>query len=194
MGMCSFVCTLAKDIVKRFRLRSYRPEREAEAVASCKIWEAARATSAAPSFFKPIKIGKFGTRFIDAAIGYNNPTPEVESEAREIWGDDVKIHCLISIGTGKPHIKPFGGQLAEVAATLVRIATETEHTADGFPRSHPGLRDQYFRFNVPKGLEEVGINEHEKMSRISTVTVDYLNELNTRTEVEKCLTLLTRCT
>lgn len=187
-----FVCTLARAIMTRFRLRSYRPAREAEAVNGCRIWEAARATSAAPSFFKPIKIGKFGTSFIDAAIGYNNPTPEVEKEAREIWGDDVEIHCLISIGTGKPDLRPFGTRLKAVAATLVRIATETEMTADAFPRAHPGLTGRYFRFNVARGLEEVGINEHERKDLISITTVNYLNELNTRTEVEKCLELLSR--
>jgi patatin-like phospholipase/acyl hydrolase len=36
-----------------------------------KIWEAARATSAAPIFFK--RLEKDGKKFIDGGLGFNNP-------------------------------------------------------------------------------------------------------------------------
>lgn len=48
-----------------------------------KTWEAARATSAASSFFNSIYIGDEG--FVDDASGANNPIDEVWSEARDIW-------------------------------------------------------------------------------------------------------------
>jgi len=43
------------------------------------IWEAARATSAAPMFFKSITIGQAGMteEFIDGGLGANNPTEQV---------------------------------------------------------------------------------------------------------------------
>jgi len=36
-----------------------------------KIWQAARATSAAPSYFKPITVGKY--TLLDGGLGANNP-------------------------------------------------------------------------------------------------------------------------
>lgn len=38
-----------------------------------KIWEAARATSAAPAYFERLKYK--GEEFIDGGMGWNNPTP-----------------------------------------------------------------------------------------------------------------------
>jgi len=43
-----------------------------------KIWEAARATSAATSFFNPITIGT--ESFVDGATGANNPINELWTE------------------------------------------------------------------------------------------------------------------
>lgn len=38
----------------------------------CTIWQVARVTSAAITFFKPICVGRDGVEFIDAGFGYNN--------------------------------------------------------------------------------------------------------------------------
>jgi predicted acylesterase/phospholipase RssA len=46
------------------------------------ICQAARATSAATTFFEPASIG--ARRFADGALGANNPVDEVEDEASDI--------------------------------------------------------------------------------------------------------------
>ena len=68
----------------------------------CAIWEAARATSAAPTFFKPIGIEKPppGATFVDGGFLYNNPAELALSEAHRIW-TTVKYFCLVSVGTGR---------------------------------------------------------------------------------------------
>jgi len=68
----------------------------------CAIWEAARATSAAPTFFKPIKIKipTPGGTFVDGGMTHNNPAEVALSEAQRIWST-VKRFCLVSIGTGR---------------------------------------------------------------------------------------------
>lgn len=72
--------------------------------ATCAIWEAARATSAAPSFFKPIRIHHVsdGTDeyFVDGGVEHNNPSEVALKEARIIW-PNIKQFCLVSIGTGR---------------------------------------------------------------------------------------------
>ena len=52
-------------------LRSYKNKREGSELPSIKLWQAARATSAAPSYFEPIKVGEY--RLVDGGLGANNP-------------------------------------------------------------------------------------------------------------------------
>jgi predicted acylesterase/phospholipase RssA len=68
----------------------------------CKIWEAARCTSAAPTFFKPMFVrvppGP-GQWYVDGGLQHNNPSQLALDEAQRIW-PQVKRFCLVSIGTG----------------------------------------------------------------------------------------------
>jgi hypothetical protein len=64
---------------------------------SLKIWEAARATSAAPPYFKPITINN--ERYSDGGTMANNPSHNVITEAAEIGKLD-DIGCIVSLGTG----------------------------------------------------------------------------------------------
>ena len=145
-----------------------------------RIWEAARATSAASSFFDPIKIGPYNEEFIDGATGANNPIQEVWNEAKYVWGGDKplesSIQCLVSIGTGVPSLNSFGSNLKEIAGALVQIATETEKTAEIFHRGHSELDDddRYFRFNVLRGLEGIGLENASQKHVIMAATSRYI--------------------
>lgn len=66
-----------------YRLRSYNLPDELNIPAT--ICDAALATSAATGFFDPVSIG--ARRFVDGALGANNPVDEVEGEASNIWSD-----------------------------------------------------------------------------------------------------------
>ncbi|KAK0489859.1 acyl transferase/acyl hydrolase/lysophospholipase [Armillaria luteobubalina] len=69
----------------------------------CKTWEAACATTAVLIFFKAIKItSRFGPDYVDAGLGFNNPTKEVRDKAKELFRPNWHIGMLISIGTGHP--------------------------------------------------------------------------------------------
>jgi predicted acylesterase/phospholipase RssA len=67
----------------------------------CAIWQAARATSAAPSFFKEMYIDnpRPGVNYVDGGLGQNNPSQVALDEAARIWRTS-KCFCLVSIGTG----------------------------------------------------------------------------------------------
>ena len=67
----------------------------------CSIWQAARATSAEPTFFKPIDIDvpPPGDTYVDGGLTYNNPAELALSEATKLWPERTKV-CLVSIGTG----------------------------------------------------------------------------------------------
>jgi predicted acylesterase/phospholipase RssA len=145
-----------------------------------KIWEACRATSAATTFFEPIKIGPYGQEFLDGATSANNPVQKLWLEAGEMWGSalETKVQCLVSIGTGKGSIAPFGNNAVAVGKTLMAIATETERTANEFRRGHRELDDRnaYYRFNVEKGLEKVGLEDAQSGTAIASMTQAYMTE------------------
>ena len=65
---------------------------------NCTIWEAARATSAAPTIFKSIEIGGPGTRqlYIDGGVGLNNPTRQVIVEAESAFPGRMGA-CIVII-------------------------------------------------------------------------------------------------
>jgi len=70
----------------------------------CTIWQAARATSAVPPFFKSIKIGRDRIEFVDA-LRYNNPCEILIEEARLQFPGREQMRVL-SIGTGIGALSP----------------------------------------------------------------------------------------
>jgi predicted acylesterase/phospholipase RssA len=126
------------------------------------ICDAALATSAATGFFDPVSIG--ARRFVDGALGANNPVDEVEEEASNIWCSESRalqplVKCFISIGTGHPGKKAIEDNMLKfLSKTLVGIATETENTERKFIARWAQHFDtkRYFRFNVEQGLQDVG--------------------------------------
>lgn len=68
----------------------------------CQIWEAARCTSAAPSFFKKmyVPLPAPGGWYLDGGLRHNNPSQLALDEGHRIW-PTVKRFCLVSIGTGR---------------------------------------------------------------------------------------------
>jgi patatin-like phospholipase/acyl hydrolase len=72
------------DIPRLFRsYRSYT----ADEYESATIWQAGRATSAAPTFFKRLKIGTgaLAEEFVDGGLGSNNPTKILLHEVRKVF-------------------------------------------------------------------------------------------------------------
>jgi patatin-like phospholipase/acyl hydrolase len=71
---CSFAMAVRSDGPNNrapLFLRSYINPQDISALPDIKIWEAARATSAAPMYFKPMKVGDY--ELIDGGLGANNP-------------------------------------------------------------------------------------------------------------------------
>ncbi|KAH9875045.1 hypothetical protein J1614_004533 [Plenodomus biglobosus] len=170
------VVALAEEASSPSRFTDYRKTGEySEFYNEVKIWEVARATSAATSFFEPIKIIAAGEPrvFVDGGVGFNNPVNELYDEASTqlIKADqdlDDHIRVLVSLGTGKPALRGFGSKVTEVAESIIKMASETQHTADTFDRAHRRLveRDGYFRFNPPD-LNEVALDEASKKGIIA---------------------------
>ncbi|RYP68522.1 hypothetical protein DL771_006599 [Monosporascus sp. 5C6A] len=161
-------------------LKSYRSKRSdnPDLLDSTKIWQACRATSAATTFFDPVVIGPFGEEYVDGALAENNPIYALWNQAQDIWGDQLqsKLGCLVSIGTGIPNLQPVHDDALGIWATLKNLATETEKTAQQFHRDKSNLDDEgrYYRFNVDRGLGEIGLEESKKKNEIAAATRLYV--------------------
>lgn len=68
-----------------------------------RLWEVARATSAAPPFFKAFEHEASKQVYHDGAIYYNNPVKVAYNERKILWPDIAKNEpdILLSIGTGQ---------------------------------------------------------------------------------------------
>ena len=156
-----------------------------------KIWEAARATSAATTFFDSITIND--ETFVDGATGANNPIAYLWTEAGDVWGGgnglfEADIKCVVSIGTGIPSLTAFGPDLIQVGKALKAISIDTEETADSFQKQHTKLfqEGKAFRFNVTKGLENIGLEDTSKWKEIKAATRLYIQTEDTFVRLKKC--------
>lgn len=187
-----FVCATSKTTKKTVVLSSYPSPRRGfgdRLFNTATIWQAARATSAATTFFKPIEIDH--ELFLDGATGANNPIEELWTEARDVWSNDEdwrledNIDCLISLGTGMPSMTPFDDSAFSIHRTLAEIATECEKTTEDFRRRFSSARGWFFRFNVP-GLERVGLEEGKKKDVIIGATRHYIQTELIMRELQRC--------
>ncbi|KAF2150345.1 FabD/lysophospholipase-like protein, partial [Myriangium duriaei CBS 260.36] len=145
----------------------YRRRGSAEVWNIAKIWEAIRATSAAPDLFAPINIGI--RRYLGGGTGANNPVSVMWREASDHFCSDGsledELNCLVSIGSGIKSLTRFGESTSALRRTLAAIATETEATARGFLDTRFALFDAgiYHRFSAPS-VGDVAIEKPEDTS------------------------------
>jgi predicted acylesterase/phospholipase RssA len=190
------VCATSKETGDTVRLTSYRSPRGRERLLrTTKIWEAARATSAASSFFDPITIGDFEESFVDGATGANNPVYELWVEAQDIWPSgslEDKVKCLVSMGTGVPSLAPFKNDLMGIGKSLLAIATESEKTAERFSRDKSRLdkTQRYYRFNVLRGLEDIGLEESQRKNAIIAATDRYIESQAVFKQMTACADIM----
>jgi hypothetical protein len=170
----------------------------------CTIWEAARATSAAPTFFPPIQFSKHnGGEFIDAGVGCNNPTKILIKEAKSYCYLKgyiaIRPTCLVSIGTGQRDLVQLHRAASafwfkdrtglSIAPVLRDIATDCENTHDEVALSYldDNAANVYYRFSVPQGLQQIVLDEWDKAREIRTYTDKYMRLNQTDHELLECV-------
>ncbi|KAH6683342.1 acyl transferase/acyl hydrolase/lysophospholipase [Halenospora varia] len=159
------------------------------------IWQAARATSAAPTFFKPLVTGKppHDRRWVDAGLGFNNPARVVLEEAGRLWGDDYgqldpnkHISVFLSLGTGFKAVVRFEAETRKekisakfrmpikAVEVMEEIATRTETVHTSIRTLFQPKLDIYHRFNVEQGLQNFELYDYQQIEAIRADTENYI--------------------
>ncbi|XP_071133254.1 calcium-independent phospholipase A2-gamma-like [Mytilus edulis] len=173
-------CLLNVPKMKSFMFRTYNlpPGVYSHYPGNCKhkVWEAIRASSAAPVYLKEFVLGDFIHQ--DGGLMANNPAAIAVSECKLLWPDEP-IQCVISLGNGRfePNLEitPSKNAVKEKVAKIIDAATNTEvvHTIlqDLLPTS------TYYRFN-PYMSEDIRLDEKrtEKLIQMQQDTEMYLRK------------------
>ncbi|KAG0087886.1 hypothetical protein BGZ92_006875 [Podila epicladia] len=154
---------------------------------------AARATSAAPTYFpevvwKPEGVKK-GLVFWDGGLLNNNPIDQLWSARYDLVKPEEPeppISCVISLGTGytrpgDPSSSWF--KLAGVISSVVALATNTNAKGKDFSRHMSDLNGRpaykntkYIRFNPPLNDNNVDLADYTKLDLLIKLTDDYLKD------------------
>lgn len=184
-----FVCATRMHTASSILLRTYRPRDPGQANHSVKVWQAARATSAAPPLFDPITIEDCGLTLLDGAFRLNNPINETLSEACDL-DPHREYGCVISLGTGVADVPSLENSrfLLKAAHACVQISLDCEEVASKFLKGPTGRRiheaGRYFRFNVPQKLHAVGIDDWERHEAVQEYVERYLETMGQ--QLDKC--------
>lgn len=163
----------------------------------CEIWEAARATSAAPRYLKPISIGKKDQNgfpgvkrpvFVDGAMACNDPTPqlikEIQTHRRWHRGEELGVGLVLTLGTGyKPTTKAKARGI--VANHLRRLAstfkTHLLRPGKAERRMRRYAKDYDFSYSKWHGgpqIEAVSLDDcrAKTFKKMAEWTEDYMNQ------------------
>ncbi|KKY38358.1 putative vegetative incompatibility protein 2 [Diaporthe ampelina] len=181
----AFVCTMPAQRHKEMVcLRTY--DVEGDKYPNCLIYEAARATTAATTYFKPMTIkDEEGQeeKFVDAALGTNNPISILWDEAVNLFGKKRRLGCVVSLGTGsrKVEMAPGGEKLKEKARFLIsavkvmkEIGTDSEKDHQRWQAKFEEFESTYFRLNVDGGAQGIELSDWQKIGQLKARTRDYL--------------------
>ena len=176
-----------KPSLQAFLFRNYelpihsRALSQYEGSSKYKIWEAVRASAAAPGYFEEFHKDQYVHQ--DGGILINNPTAVAIHEAKLLWPNE-QIQCVLSLGSGR-YIPPniwkkdetpvVSTSLKNKIIRLIESATETEMV-------HILLKDlmpahTYFRINP--FLTEYGSldeNRTEKLEQMKNDAKIYLRK------------------
>uniref|UniRef100_A0A667XTQ4 Calcium-independent phospholipase A2-gamma-like n=1 Tax=Myripristis murdjan TaxID=586833 RepID=A0A667XTQ4_9TELE len=164
--------------LKAYVFRNYRlmPGVRSHYLGDCKhkMWQAIRASSAAPGYFQEFVLGK--DLHQDGGLLINNPTALAIHECKCLW-PNTPVQCVVSLGTGRYET---GGKNSTTYTSLKAKLTNVISSATDTEEVHTMLDallppDTYFRFN-PYMSEDIPLDEsrRERLNLLKTEGERYL--------------------
>ncbi|XP_003782630.1 calcium-independent phospholipase A2-gamma isoform X1 [Otolemur garnettii] len=139
-----------------------------------KMWQAIRASSAAPGYFAEYALGN--DLHQDGGLLLNNPSALAMHECKCLW-PDVPLECIVSLGTGRYESDVRNTathtSLKTKLSNVINSATDTEEVHIMLDGLLPP--DTYFRFN-PVMCENIPLDEsrNEKLDQLQLEGMKYI--------------------
>ncbi|XP_041113908.1 calcium-independent phospholipase A2-gamma-like [Polyodon spathula] len=139
-----------------------------------KLWQALRASSAAPGYFQEFVLGN--DLHQDGGLLINNPSALAIHECKCLW-PNTPLQCVVSLGTGRYETEGKNNatytSLKTKLTNVISSATDTEEVHTMLDALLPP--NTYFRFN-PHLNEDIQLNENrkEKLNQLQTEGTRYL--------------------
>ncbi|XP_006859345.1 PREDICTED: calcium-independent phospholipase A2-gamma isoform X1 [Chrysochloris asiatica] len=139
-----------------------------------KLWQAIRASSAAPGYFAEYALGN--DLHHDGGLLMNNPSALAIHECKCLW-PDVPLECIVSLGTGRYESDAKNTMMHTSLKTklshVINSATDTEEVHIMLDGLLPP--DTYFRFN-PVMCENIPLDEsrNEKLDQLQVEGLKYI--------------------
>ncbi|KAM8766034.1 calcium-independent phospholipase A2-gamma isoform 3-T4 [Rhynchonycteris naso] len=139
-----------------------------------KLWQAIRASSAAPGYFAEYPMGN--DLHQDGGLLLNNPSALAIHECKCLW-PDVPLECIVSLGTGRYESDVRSTMtytsLRTKLSNVINSATDTEEVHLMLDGLLPP--DTYFRFN-PVMCENIPLDEsrNEKLDQLQLEGLKYI--------------------
>ncbi|KAL2777547.1 calcium-independent phospholipase A2-gamma isoform 3 [Daubentonia madagascariensis] len=139
-----------------------------------KMWQAIRASSAAPGYFAEYALGN--DLHQDGGLLLNNPSALAMHECKCLW-PDVPLECIVSLGTGRYESDVRNTvthtSLKTKLSNVINSATDTEEVHIMLDGLLPP--DTYFRFN-PVMCENIPLDEsrNEKLDQLQLEGLKYI--------------------
>ncbi|OQV10916.1 hypothetical protein CLAIMM_14837 [Cladophialophora immunda] len=210
-----FMCATLADRGESILLRNYDPPFAPLPVSTgastlnfnaVTIKEAARATSAAPTYLKEASIQ--GLNFWDGGLLNNNPIVQAWDNRFDLVLRDApspQIKCIVSLGTTHPEYddnKRPGSGLMRFFNTItktVAFVTNTEAKHRDFDRNMrqrneraPTKKTSYYRFNASTGSDDIDLGDYLKMPKLMEYTEAYLKRPEVDEWINECAVLLAK--
>jgi len=191
---CPKICVFSSSVqvppeesLRKFT--TYIPEdkvKKQQYVIEAKLWQAAVATCAAPTYFPPISIGN--EKFEDGAMNGNcsNPTFLAIKEVDKVWKKSPKtIDYIISVGTGESTENPqswgiFAGITTVSKIIAAQLSSKRVHE-EVEPLYEPS---KYFRFDPPLP-KEIGIDATSPTDMLLQCVSTYLGTQKVKNRIQQ---------
>ncbi|KAI5211922.1 FabD/lysophospholipase-like protein [Aureobasidium subglaciale] len=174
---------------------------------SASICKIARATSAAPTYFRPVTIE--GLKYIDGGVEVNNPTQHAWAEAASMHKNHPAGPCpnsashsgirfLVSVGTGlQASQRVASGGLLLLRLSLLKKGVKSMTDPE---KAHEWMTEAadasvYYRFNVDRGMEDMRLDECQMHGSTNYTLKDIavsVHEYVNKPEIERRLIQLAR--
>jgi hypothetical protein len=174
----------------------------------------ARATSAAPTFFKPYTHSATGIVYKDGALKYNNPIRIADSERRSIWrsgNNSLDLHLSIGTGVNQEYFTQLPGNsrrgsegtvqghdrrsktgigvLIDIATDAVKSTMDSESEYESFRQDlhDKETRKRYHRLNVRinDGQPTPALDDFKQIRRLKELARIYCESEDMKPRLEE---------